>query len=187
MIFQGNWDRVMVRCAQAAKRQVRQPLRCEIAQAEHRDPLDVMLDLALDENLETAFLGRFLNVGDDGVARAAEARGGVVALSDAAARTSSICATRASACISCAAGCASAATSTIGEGIRRLTIHPADLYGIPNRGRLVVGAQADLLLFDPATVGVSPAERVADLPGRRHGRTIRRADRRAWRVLQRRS
>ena len=41
------------------------------------------------------------------------------------------------------------------EGIRRLTSHPADLYGIQNRGRIAVGAQADLLLFDPATVGVS--------------------------------
>jgi N-acyl-D-amino-acid deacylase len=59
------------------------------------------------------------------------------------------------------------------EGIRRLTSHPADLYGIQNRGRIALGAQADLLLFDPATVGVSPAERVADLPGGGR-RTIRR-------------
>ena len=49
----------------------------------------------------------------------------------------------------------------------------ADLYGIQNRGRIAVGAQADLLLFDPATVGISPAERVADLPGGGR-RTIRR-------------
>ena len=59
------------------------------------------------------------------------------------------------------------------EGIRRLTSHPADLYGIPNRGRIAVGAQADLLLFDPATVGVS-----AGRAGRRSAgggrRTIRR-------------
>jgi N-acyl-D-aspartate/D-glutamate deacylase len=59
------------------------------------------------------------------------------------------------------------------EGIRRLTSHQADLYGIPDRGRLAVGAHADLLLFDPATVGVSPAERIADLPGGGR-RTIRR-------------
>src|SRR6185369_9533130 len=59
------------------------------------------------------------------------------------------------------------------EGVRRLTSHPADLYGIPDRGRLVPGAHADMLLFDPATVGVSPAERVADLPGGGR-RTIRR-------------
>jgi N-acyl-D-aspartate/D-glutamate deacylase len=59
------------------------------------------------------------------------------------------------------------------EGIRRLTSHPADLYGIPDRGRIAVGAQADLLLFDAATVGITPAERIADLPGGGR-RTIRR-------------
>jgi N-acyl-D-aspartate/D-glutamate deacylase len=51
------------------------------------------------------------------------------------------------------------------EGVRRLTSHPADLYGIPDRGRIAVGASADLLLFDPATVGISPSRRVNDLPG----------------------
>jgi N-acyl-D-amino-acid deacylase len=51
------------------------------------------------------------------------------------------------------------------EGIRRLTSHPADLYGIPNRGRIALGAQADLLLFDPATVGISKSRRTNDLPG----------------------
>ena len=51
------------------------------------------------------------------------------------------------------------------EGVRRLTSHQAGLYGIPDRGRIEVGAFADLLLFDPATVAVSPARRVNDLPG----------------------
>ena len=51
------------------------------------------------------------------------------------------------------------------EGVRRLTSHQAGLYGIPDRGRIAVGAQADLLLFDPATVGISPPRRVNDLPG----------------------
>ena len=52
----------------------------------------------------------------------------------------------------------------IAEGVRRLTSHPADLYGIPNRGRLAVGAQADMLLFDPATVARGPKRRAHDLP-----------------------
>ena len=51
------------------------------------------------------------------------------------------------------------------EGVRRLTSHQAELYGMPDRGRIAVGACADLLLFDPATVGISASRRVSDLPG----------------------
>ena len=61
----------------------------------------------------------------------------------------------------------------LADGVRRLTSHPADLYGIPDRGRIAPGAWADLLLFDPDTVGVTASERVADLPGGGR-RTIRR-------------
>jgi N-acyl-D-aspartate/D-glutamate deacylase len=53
----------------------------------------------------------------------------------------------------------------LSEGVRRLTSHQAELYGIPDRGPITVGACADLLLFDPATVGISATRRVNDLPG----------------------
>ncbi|WP_170303598.1 N-acyl-D-amino-acid deacylase family protein [Reyranella soli] len=173
MIFQGNWDRVMVAVAQK-ERNAKYVNRyaAEIAKTEHRDPLDVMLDLALDEDLETAFLGRFLNVGDDGVARLLKHEAGVVALSDAGAHLIYMC-DAGFGLHFLAHWVRERGDFTIQEGIRRLTSHPADLYGIQNRGRLAVGAQADMLLFDPATVGISPAERVADLPGGGR-RTIRR-------------
>ena len=173
MIFQGNWDRVMVAVAhKPANAKYVNRYAAEIAKTEHRDPLDVMLDLALDENLETAFLGRFLNVGDDGVARLLKHEAGVVALSDAGAHLIYMC-DAGFGLHFLAHWVRERGDFTIQEGIRRLTSHPADLYGIPNRGRLAVGAQADMLLFDPATVGISPAERVADLPGGGR-RTIRR-------------
>ncbi len=173
MIFQGNWDRIMVAVAQkpANAKYVNRYLH-EIAQAEHRDPLDVMLDLSLDEDLETAFLGRFLNVGDDGVAKLLKHEAGVVALSDAGAHLIYMC-DAGFGLHFLARWVRERGDFDLVEGIRRLTSHPADLYGIQNRGRIAVGAQADLLLFDPATVGVSPAERVADLPGGGR-RTIRR-------------
>jgi N-acyl-D-amino-acid deacylase len=173
MIFQGNWDRVMVAVAQKpANAKYVNRYAAEIAKTEHRDPLDVMLDLALDENLETAFLGRFLNVGDEGVARLLKHEAGVVALSDAGAHLIYMC-DAGFGLHFLAHWVRERGDFTIQEGIRRLTSHPADLYGIPNRGRLAVAAQADMLLFDPATVGISPAERVADLPGGSR-RTIRR-------------
>ena len=173
MIFQGNWDRVMVAVThKAANAKYTNRYVAEIAKTEHRDPLDVMLDLALDEDLATAFLGRFLNVGDDGVARLLKHEAGVVALSDAGAHLIYMC-DAGFGLHFLAHWVRGRGDFTLQEGIRRLTSHPADLYGIPNRGRLAVGAQADMLLFDPATVGISPAERVADLPGGGR-RTIRR-------------
>jgi N-acyl-D-amino-acid deacylase len=173
MIFQGNWDRVMVAVAQKpANAKYVNRYAAEIAQTEHRDPLDVVLGLSLDENLETAFLGRFLNVGDDGVARLLKHEAGVVALSDAGAHLIYMC-DAGFGLHFLARWVRERGDFDIAEGVRRLTSHPADLYGIQNRGRIAVGAQADLLLFDPDTVGVSPAERVADLPGGGR-RTIRR-------------
>jgi N-acyl-D-aspartate/D-glutamate deacylase len=56
-------------------------------------------------------------------------------------------------------------TFTLEEGVRRLTADPAAKYRIPDRGRIAPGAWADLLLFDPASVGVSALERRNDLPG----------------------
>ena len=173
MIFQGNWDRVMVAVAhkQSNARYVNR-YAAEIAATEHRDPLDIVLDLSLDENLETAFLGRFLNVGDDGVAKLLKHEAGVVALSDAGAHLIYMC-DAGFGLHFLAHWVRERGDFNLAEGMRRLTSHPADLYGIKDRGRLAVGAHADLLLFDPATVGISPAERIADLPGGGR-RTIRR-------------
>jgi N-acyl-D-aspartate/D-glutamate deacylase len=39
------------------------------------------------------------------------------------------------------------------ESVRRMTREPADRVGLADRGRLEEGAAADLVLFDPATVG----------------------------------
>jgi N-acyl-D-aspartate/D-glutamate deacylase len=54
---------------------------------------------------------------------------------------------------------------TLEEGVRRLTSVPADLFGIPKRGRIAPGLVADLTLFDPDTVDAKDPEYVWDLPG----------------------
>ena len=51
--------------------------------------------------------------------------------------------------------------------MRRLTSHPADVLGLEKRGRIRAGDAADLLLFDPKTVGRGPKRRVHDLPAAR--------------------
>ncbi|MCY4454456.1 MAG: amidohydrolase family protein [Immundisolibacterales bacterium] len=173
LIFQGNWDRVVVAVPALAKNDgLADRTIADIAAERGADPLDTMFDLGLEENLETMFIGQFLNVGDEGVARLLKHEAGVVALSDAGAHLTFMC----------EAGYGLHFLShwvrelgefDIADGVRRLTSHPADLYGIPDRGRIETGAWADLLLFDPETVGVTASERVADLPGGGR-RTIRR-------------
>jgi N-acyl-D-aspartate/D-glutamate deacylase len=164
-VFQGNWERVIVAApvkpenAGLADRTI-----AGIARETGRDPLDVLLDLGLEENLDTGLVGRFFNAVDDGVEPLVKHKAGVIALSDAGAHLVYLC----------DAGFGlyflghwvrERGAFDLPEGVRRLTSHQAGLYGIPDRGHISVGACGDLLLFDPATVGISTPRRVNDLPG----------------------
>ena len=173
VIFQGNYERIVIavpaleKNAGLANRTI-----ADLAAERGVDPLDCLLDLALEEDLQTAFLGRFINFGDDGVAPLLKHDAGVVALSDAGAHLIFMC-DAGYGLHFLAKWVRQRGDFDLAEGIRRLTSHQADLYGIRDRGRIVPGAFADMIVFDPATVGVSDAERVADLPGGGR-RTIRR-------------
>ena len=55
---------------------------------------------------------------------------------------------------------------SIEQAIRRLTSDPADFFGISDRGRLQPGLAADIVIFDPDTIGSgNRGERRYDLPG----------------------
>ncbi len=51
------------------------------------------------------------------------------------------------------------------EAVEMMTDRPARHYGLRHRGRLAEGWHADLVVFDPATVGSEPATTLHDLPG----------------------
>jgi N-acyl-D-aspartate/D-glutamate deacylase len=51
------------------------------------------------------------------------------------------------------------------RAVRMITDDPAQLFGLRERGRLEEGYHADVVVFDPATVGSEDATLVADLPG----------------------
>ncbi len=165
ILFLGNWERIEVGvAAKEAHRALETRSIGALARERGLDPVDVFFDLALDENLETRFIGKFFQNVDAGVAPLLKHPAGVITLSDAGAHLIYMC--------DAGFGLHFLAhwvrenqTFTLEEGIRRLTSDCAHRFRIPERGRLVVGAPADLLLFDPATVGISRPYAVNDLPG----------------------
>jgi N-acyl-D-aspartate/D-glutamate deacylase len=54
---------------------------------------------------------------------------------------------------------------TLEEGVRRITSHLADRFGLTGRGRIEPDAIADLVIFDPDTIDCGPIEMRRDLPG----------------------
>ena len=54
---------------------------------------------------------------------------------------------------------------TVEHAVHKLTAELADLFGASNRGRLVPGAAADVVVFDLDTLDPGPLRRVRDLPG----------------------
>jgi N-acyl-D-aspartate/D-glutamate deacylase len=54
---------------------------------------------------------------------------------------------------------------TVERAVQMLTQAPAELFGLVDRGTVAPGNHADLVVFDPLTVGAEHARLVEDLPG----------------------
>jgi N-acyl-D-amino-acid deacylase len=165
VLFLGNWERIEVNVAALAEHAKFEGMSvAAIARQLGVDPVDAFFDLALKEDLRTSFVGKLFQNVDAGVAPLLKHRASVITLSDAGAHLVYMC----------DAGFGLHFLShwvretgefTLAEGIRRLTSDAAHRFRIPDRGRLVQGAPADLLLFDPARVGISRPKSLDDLPG----------------------
>ncbi len=128
------------------------------------DPVDLALDLSLATDLEARFRLPLANAEEDQVADLLRDPNIVLGLSDAGAHASQLC----DACFSThllGHWVRDAGVLELEHAIRMLTADPADLFGLSDRGRLAQGLAADVVIFDPATVGAGPLQRVNDFPG----------------------
>ena len=164
LIFYGNWRMVEVAsCANPNNLPLEGRTIADIAQERGADPVDVFFDLALEEDLATVFNAKVMNSDEAAVGALIRSPAGVIAQSDAGAHLEFFC----------DAGYGlylfgrwvrDLHAMDLSEAVHRVSGLPAKLYSIPDRGRIAEGAFADLILFDPARVGISKTRRIKDLP-----------------------
>ena len=163
-MFRGQWPRITVRDARtAAVAALAGRSIAEIAGARGVEPADALLDVAVEDDLGVLFDFPVLNQDPEGVRPLVTDPRFLIGLSDGGAHVDQLC----------DAGYATYLLGkwvrqwqalTLERGVHRLTGEVADFFGIPDRGRLVPGAAADLVMFDPDTVDDCPPEYVHDLP-----------------------
>jgi N-acyl-D-aspartate/D-glutamate deacylase len=128
-------------------------------------PADVMLDLAVAEDLKTEFVMRdFIHVDPDGVTAILTHPRIHIGASDAGAHIAQFCGAGDTSYL-LARWVRDLKAFTLEQAVHRLTGELADAFGIRNRGRLAVGQAADLVLFDPDTIDRGAEDFVSDVPG----------------------
>ena len=135
----------------------------DLAQERQVDPVDLMLDLALASDLQMRWRIALLNFDESEVGEILADAHVVLGLGDGGAHMSQLC----DAChptYLLGHWVRERGALSLEEAVRRLTSHPADVFGLYDRGRVALGLPADLVVFDPERVGAEPLERVYDLP-----------------------
>jgi len=164
-LFNNEWDKVHVVQTALAQHQVyEQQSVAALAQQAGKDALDFALDLALTEDLQTVFTAQLLNSDTQAVGQLLNDPHSLVSLSDAGAHLTFF--NDAGFGLHLLGHWArDLGLMTMTQAVHKLTAQPAKVLGLKDRGHLRVGFAADLMLFDPKTVGRGPKHRVFDLPG----------------------
>jgi N-acyl-D-aspartate/D-glutamate deacylase len=127
------------------------------------DPVDTLLDLALEGDLACQFGIPIMNVDEDVVGRLLRHPAGIVALSDAGAHVDTL-ADQGFTTTLLAHWVRELGVLSLEEAVRLVTSVPAALYGLAGRGTLRPGAAADVVLFDATRIALQRTELTHDLP-----------------------
>ena len=139
----------------------------DIAKELGKAPLDALLDIAIEDDLLTYFMPPTMGTDDatwEMRAKLWKDDRTIIGASDAGAHLDMI-------------DTFAFSSQVLGEGVRKrklisledaihqLTEVPAKYYGLKERGRVEVGWYADLVVFDPETIGLGDTYTKFDLPG----------------------
>ena len=153
----------------------------EVAEREHKHPIDAMLDIAILGELRVGFATPLLETPVESMREVANASVSLPGVSDGGAHTKFITTGR-------------YPTELLGYWVReheimsledahwRLSCYPAMAAGLKGRGSLSLGQAADVIVYDLDKLGSEPAERVWDYPAG-EWRLIQRATGYEWIIV----
>ena len=162
-----QWDRLIIAETFAAENAdaTGRPVG-EVAAARGGEPFDTLLDIVIADELRTGLTPPL--AGDDAADWRLRAEvwrhpGAVIGGSDAGAHLDMMCGAVYTTSL-LGKGVREHQVVTLEEAVRLVTDVPARFYGLTERGRIAPGWHADLVLFDPATIGHGPERTRYDLP-----------------------
>jgi N-acyl-D-amino-acid deacylase len=140
------------------------PSIAEIARQRRCQPLDAMIDLALEKDLDRFFLMPVANEDQDCALEIMRHPRAVVTFSDSGAHVSQLMDSSLQTHV-LAHWVRTKQAFTLEQAVRMLTLVPATYWGFADRGLIRPGMAADFVVFDPETIAAEMPEVVHDLPG----------------------
>jgi N-acyl-D-amino-acid deacylase len=135
----------------------------EIATELNRDPVDVVIDLALEKHLKQFFLQPIANENQEHVLEMMQHPRAVVTFSDSGAHVSQIMDSSLQTHL-LSYWVRERQALTLEQAVRMLSFVPASHWGLAGRGLLREGWAADVIVFDPDRIAPLLPELVYDLP-----------------------
>ncbi len=135
----------------------------DVARERQVDPVEAMIDLALERDLARFFLQPIANENQDHALELMKHPRTVVTFSDSGAHVSQIMDASLQTHL-LSHWVRGQGALTLEEGVRMLSFEPATHWGFADRGLIREGMAADLLVFDPDTIAPEMPEVVRDLP-----------------------
>ena len=139
------------------------PTVAEVARQREQDPVETVIDLALEKDLDQFFAQRIANEDDDAVLEMMQHDRSVVTFSDSGAHVSQIMDSSLQTHVF-SHWVREKQALTLEQAVRMVTFEPASNWGIANRGLLREGWAADVCIFDPDQIAALMPEVATDLP-----------------------
>ncbi len=139
------------------------PSMAELARQKGVDPVELMIDMALEKDLKMFFRTPIANENQDHVLEMMKHPRSVVTFSDSGAHVSQIMDSSLQTHL-LSYWVREKEAMSLEEAVKQITYNTATLWGLHDRGLLRTGMAADIVVFDPDTIGPRMPEVVTDLP-----------------------